>query len=66
MVEAGLGVGILPKTSAAGPQRGIIFRPLAEPWALREINICCRDPSYLSATTMKLLDHLIHDAGGSL
>lgn len=62
MVEAGLGVGILPTTSAGEPHPGIIVRPLAETWAVREINICCRDRSRLSATTLKLLDHLVQEA----
>jgi DNA-binding transcriptional LysR family regulator len=56
MVEANLGVAILPKASATG--RGIVALPLVESWSIREINLCFRDRPRLSPAAQKLLDYL--------
>ena len=61
MVEAGLGVAILPSTAAlpyAGLTR-ITVRPLDEEWARRPLVLCTRDPATLSAATRILVSHLV-------
>lgn len=60
MVEAGLGVAILPSVAClpyAGPLR-IAVRPLDEAWARRPLVLCTRDPATLSAAARLLLAHL--------
>ena len=60
MVEAGLGVAILPSTAAvpfAGPLR-IETRPLLDDWAERPLALCTRDPATLSAAARLLVRHL--------
>ncbi len=60
MVEAGLGVAILP-AAAAGPYVGLLriaVCPLAEDWAARELVLVTRDPATLSAAARILIAHL--------
>ena len=60
MVEAGLGVAILP-AAVAVPYTSLLriaTRPLAEPWALRPLAFCTRAGGTLSAAAKVLLDHL--------
>ena len=62
LVEAGLGVSILPAAAVdpdpAAPAAAIIARPLEEPWAARPLAICLRQPRGLSAAARLLLRHL--------
>jgi DNA-binding transcriptional LysR family regulator len=62
MVEAGLGVTILPHT-AAEPQAlgmGLAVRPLDEPWAARPLALCVRrDAEALPAAARLLAAHLL-------
>ena len=61
MVEAGLGVAILPEAGAE-PQAATmaVVRPLAEPWAARPLALCVRhDPEALPAAARLLAAHLL-------
>ena len=60
MVEAGLGVGIMPDLVAMNytPAMKIEMVKLDEPWAARQLNICIRDLDSLSAAAGLLVRHL--------
>ncbi|MFZ4285296.1 LysR family transcriptional regulator [Variovorax sp. HJSM1_2] len=59
MVVAGLGVGVLPRGSAAlYSALAIRTVPLAEPWAVRQLALCVRSEESLSSVTRLLVDHL--------
>jgi DNA-binding transcriptional LysR family regulator len=60
MVEAGLGIGIVPKGAAKPYFKGLRIRPvvLDEPWAHRELKICVRSYDALHAAARLLVDHL--------
>ena len=61
MVEAGLGVAILPAAAAtiyAGPLR-IETRPLLDDWAERPLALCTRNPATLSAAARVLVEYLV-------
>jgi DNA-binding transcriptional LysR family regulator len=62
MVEAGLGVAILPDTGAEphAATMAITVRPLDEPWAARPLTLCVRrDPEALPAAARLLTAHLL-------
>jgi len=64
MVEAGLGVAILPAT-AVQPYAGVLrigLKPLAEPWAARPLVIVSRAPDTLSAAARLLVAQLTRPA----
>jgi DNA-binding transcriptional LysR family regulator len=65
MVEAQLGVGLVPEACAARYVQGnnVVARPLAESWALRQWNICVRDGQALPAPVRLLLNHLTNVEG---
>lgn len=65
MVEAGLGIGIVPKGAAKPYFKGLRIRPviLDEPWAHRELKICVRSYEGLTAAAKLLVDHLTKTAG---
>ena len=62
LVEAGLGVSILPAAAVdpdpAAPPATVVARPLDEPWAARPLAICLRQPEGLSAAARLLVRHL--------
>lgn len=60
MIEAGLGIGILPHRAAQPHIRSmrIVGVPIPEAWAQRKINLCVRDYNSLSAITKQMVDHL--------
>ncbi len=60
MIEAGLGVGILPDKAAQSHIRSmrIVGVPIDGSWAQRKINICVRDYNSLSVIARQLVDHL--------
>lgn len=60
LVEAGLGLGILPKAAAQSyvDSRRIRAMSLHEPWASRELRICVRSFEALSVAAKQLVDHL--------
>jgi DNA-binding transcriptional LysR family regulator len=60
MVEAGLGLGLIPENSAARylPSPHIASIQLDEPWALREWKLCVRSEADLSPAGHRLLTFL--------
>jgi DNA-binding transcriptional LysR family regulator len=60
MIEAGLGIGVLPEGAAkpfvAAKQLRIV--KLSDPWAKRHMYVCVRDYESLPAIARKLVDHL--------
>jgi DNA-binding transcriptional LysR family regulator len=60
MVEAGLGIGVLPKMSAKPYAKtlGVRVIPLDDPWAERELKICVRSFDSLPVAAQLLVNHL--------
>jgi len=60
MVEAGVGLGIVPETTAERAARtmAITIVDLKDPWALRDLTICIRGLDELSASARQLVEHL--------
>ena len=67
MVAAGLGVGVMPRGSAALYSGTLAVRTvtLAEPWAQRRLVLCVRSYESLSSVSRLLVDHLRTSAGAS-
>ena len=61
MVEAGLGLGILPFESASimSQALGLVVRPLPEPWAERSMLVCVKPERASNPSVAKLVDHLV-------
>lgn len=61
MIQAGLGIGVLPETAArsfAGPM-GLRLAPLTDDWAARRILLCVRQYATLPVVARQLVDHLV-------
>lgn len=60
MVESGLGVGLVPQTSAERYAVGRAVKPvrLEEPWAVREWKLCVRDFAALTPAASRLVEYL--------
>jgi DNA-binding transcriptional LysR family regulator len=60
MVEAGLGIGIVPKGAARPYFKALRIRSIAldEPWATRELRICVRSQAALTTAARLLVEHL--------
>ncbi|TSD84611.1 LysR family transcriptional regulator [Mycobacterium sp. KBS0706] len=60
MVEAGLGIALVPELHAARYTEGgqVVAVPLDEPWALRHWKICTRDAASLPPPVQVLVQHL--------
>jgi len=60
MVQAGLGIGVLPGQVATtfGEGLGLAVRPLDEPWAVRRMLVCIRAGRAIDSSLQKLLDAL--------
>ncbi len=60
MVEAGLGIAVMPAGVIAthGPSARVRGVALTDAWAHRELTICIRDPQKLTASARLLLEHL--------
>lgn len=61
MVQAGLGVGILPYegSSVMGQALGLVVRPLSEPWAERNMLVCVKKERAANTSVGMLVDHLV-------
>jgi DNA-binding transcriptional LysR family regulator len=61
MVQAGLGVGILPLEGAGmvGQALGLVVRPLTEPWAERHMLVCVKKERASNNSVSMLVDHLV-------
>jgi DNA-binding transcriptional LysR family regulator len=64
MIEAGVGVGVLPESAARRHARSMAIRlvPLSDAWALRSMQICVRSLDELPAFARDLIDLLAEDA----
>ncbi|MCH1988590.1 LysR substrate-binding domain-containing protein [Achromobacter xylosoxidans] len=64
LVEAGVGVGIVPETTANSMCRllDVVSVALTDAWASRELLLCVQARETLSARARRLLDHLLADA----
>jgi DNA-binding transcriptional LysR family regulator len=64
MIEANVGVGILPESAARRHAQNIAIAivPLNDPWALRAMQICVRSLDALPAFARELVDLLVADA----
>ncbi|MGE8682150.1 MAG: LysR substrate-binding domain-containing protein [Achromobacter marplatensis] len=64
LVQAGVGVGIVPETTACSMRQLVDIVPVAlsDAWALRELVVCVQSRQALSARARRLLDHLLADA----
>jgi DNA-binding transcriptional LysR family regulator len=60
MIEAGLGIGILPDKAAQPHIRSmrIVGIPINGSWTHRKLNICVRDYDSLSVISKQMVDHL--------
>lgn len=60
MVEANVGVGIVPETTVKRSERAMAISAvrLTDAWALRELSICVRDIETLPPYARLLVDHL--------
>jgi DNA-binding transcriptional LysR family regulator len=60
MIQAGLGIGVLPEGAAQSFARpmGLRLVPLTDAWAKRRMWVCVRDYSVLPAPARQLVDHL--------
>ena len=67
MVEAGLGLGILPFESASimGQALGLVVRPLMEPWAERTMLVCVKSERASNPSVAKLVEHLVSSSRSS-
>lgn len=60
MVQAGVGIGILPQGSVGIYKlEGVRTVALDEPWAERELMVCVRSREGLSSAAAVLLGHLV-------
>jgi DNA-binding transcriptional LysR family regulator len=60
MVEAGVGLGIVPETTAqrAGRTMAIATVALEDPWAARDLTLCIRSLKDLPPSARQLVEHL--------
>jgi DNA-binding transcriptional LysR family regulator len=58
MIEAGLGVGVLPDGAVRTANTGLRAIPLSDTWALRSLWLGVRSTASLMPEASKLLDHL--------
>ncbi len=61
MIQAGLGIGILPEVVARNFSRSMKLRivPLTDPWAKRRMWVCVKDMAALPASARQLVEHLL-------
>lgn len=66
MVEAGVGIGVVPESAALRHSRTmrLVLREFDEPWAVRERYILTRHGEALPAFTQALIDTILHFGGG--
>jgi DNA-binding transcriptional LysR family regulator len=64
MVEAGVGIGIVPEVAARRCRRSmrIAIISLAEAWAIRRLVLCVRQMRALAIPARRLVEHLGREA----
>jgi len=67
MVAAGLGIGVMPRGSAALYRGTLAIRAITlnEPWAQRRLGLCVRAEESLSSVARLLVDHLRNPPGAA-
>jgi DNA-binding transcriptional LysR family regulator len=62
MIQAGLGIGVLPEAVARNFSRSMKLRlvPLTDAWAKRKMWVCVKDFQGLPASARQLVEHLRH------
>ena len=62
MVEAGLGLGLLPEQAARVLAKGLdlAVRPFSDPWAVRRMMLCTRKDGASLLSVSKLIEFLCH------
>jgi DNA-binding transcriptional LysR family regulator len=62
MVESGVGIAVIPETAARRCRKTMEIRisRLTDPWSLRHLHLCVRNPVELPSPARRLLDHLTH------
>jgi len=65
MIQAGLGIGILPEVVARTFSRSMKLRivPLTDAWARRRMWVCVKDLAALPASARQLVEHLMPRTG---
>ncbi|GLS46694.1 DNA-binding transcriptional LysR family regulator [Methylobacterium brachythecii] len=60
LVECGVGLGIVPETTARRAKRGMDFAilPLEDSWAARDLTLCVRDLDALAPFAQEFVTHL--------
>jgi DNA-binding transcriptional LysR family regulator len=58
MIEAGLGIGVLPDGAVRAENTGLHAIRLSDPWAHRSLWLGVRSRASLVPEAVKLLDHL--------
>ncbi len=63
MAESGIGIGVLPESSALRHARTMAIRitQLSDAWASRDLRICTRDPETLPLFAQDLIDFLVSE-----
>jgi DNA-binding transcriptional LysR family regulator len=61
MVEAGVGVGVVPETTARSAVQtlAIAVVPIIDEWAVRDLRLCVRTLAALPPHTRRLVEHLL-------
>ena len=64
MVEAGVGVGVMPESAARRHAQAmqIEILPLSDAWALRQMHVCVRSLEALPGFARDLIELLLEDA----
>ena len=67
LVEAGVGIGIVPETTARRLSQvsPVAIVALRDPWATRDLTICLRDLDEMPASARLLVEHLRAPPGGA-
>jgi DNA-binding transcriptional LysR family regulator len=65
LVECGVGIGVVPATTAARHARAMAIRPIAltDEWAIRNLTICVRRAEALPVYARRLVEHLATGGG---
>jgi DNA-binding transcriptional LysR family regulator len=67
LVQAGLGIGVLPELAARAFVRtlGLRLVPIADDWSRRRMLVCVRDRRTLPPLAARLVDHLLSPQSGA-
>ena len=64
MVQAGLGIGVVPESSGKAMRAGdLVSVPLTDDWAHYRLSLCTRGPETLSMAARLMVGHLLRGTG---